>query len=73
VLEELDGMQVIIGTDGTVLGGTLADQSALIGVINRLQGSGIDPREIRPTFPGQSQLDRNPTRCNGDAYQTKRH
>jgi hypothetical protein len=60
VLEELDGMQVIIGTEETVLRGTLADQSALIGVINRLQGRGIDLREIRPTLTGPSRGDRNP-------------
>ena len=47
LLEELDGVQVITETVETVLQGSLADQAALIGMINRLQGLGVELREVR--------------------------
>ena len=47
VLEELDGVEVVTEAVETVLEGSLADQAALIGMINRLQGLGIELREVR--------------------------
>ena len=47
LLEELDGVQVVTETVETVLRGSLPDQAALIGMINRLQSLGIELREVR--------------------------
>lgn len=47
LLEELDGVQVITETVETVLQGSLADQAALICMITRLQGLGVELREVR--------------------------
>ena len=47
VLEELDGVQVVTESVETILQGSLADQSALIGMINRLQSLGVELREVR--------------------------
>jgi hypothetical protein len=47
LLEELDGVQVVTESVETVLQGSLPDQSALIGMINRLQGLGVELREVR--------------------------
>jgi hypothetical protein len=47
VLEELEGVQVVTESVETVLQGSLTDQSALIGMINRLQGLGVELREVR--------------------------
>ena len=47
LLEELEGGTVVTRSVETVLQGSLADQAALIGVINRLQGLGVELREVR--------------------------
>jgi hypothetical protein len=47
LLEELDGLMVVGETVETVLQGPLTDQAALIGMINRLQGLGVELRGIR--------------------------
>ena len=46
-LEELEGVQVVTESVETVLQGSLVDQAALIGMINRLQGLGVELREVR--------------------------
>ncbi len=47
LLEELDGVRVVTKSVETVLRGSLADQSAMIGMINRLQSLGVEVREVR--------------------------
>ena len=47
LLEELAGVEVIRQTMETVLQGSLTDQAELIGIINRLQGLGVELREVR--------------------------
>jgi hypothetical protein len=47
VLEELDGVRVITESVETVLRGPVPDQAALIGIINRLQGWGIELHGVR--------------------------
>ena len=47
LLEELDGLMVVGETVETILQGPLTDQAALIGMINRLQGLGVELRGIR--------------------------
>jgi len=47
LLAELEGVQVVTQSVETVLQGSLADQAALIGMINRLQGLGVELREVR--------------------------
>jgi hypothetical protein len=46
-LEELEGVHVVTESVETILQGSLVDQSALIGMINRLQGLGVELREVR--------------------------
>jgi len=53
VLEELPGVRVSSRSDESLLRGVLLDQSALLGVVNRLHRSGIDLREIRPSGSGE--------------------
>lgn len=52
LLEELAGVEVIRQTMETVLQGSLADQAELVGMINRLQGLGVELREVRQLAPG---------------------
>ena len=47
LLEELDGVRVVTESVETVLQGSVADQAALIGMINRLQSLGVELREVR--------------------------
>jgi len=47
LLEELEGVRVVTDSVETVLRGSLADQSALIDMINRLQSLGVELREVR--------------------------
>jgi hypothetical protein len=47
LLEEFDGVQVVTESVETVLQGSLADQAALIGMINRIQGLGVELRAVR--------------------------
>ena len=47
VLDELGGVWVARESWETVLQGPVLDQAALIGIINRLQGLGVDLRGLR--------------------------
>ena len=47
VLEELEGVRVVTESVQTVVRGPVLDQAALIGIINRLQGLGIELRGVR--------------------------
>ncbi len=53
VLEELDDVRVITHSVETVLRGPVQDQAALIGIINRLQGWGIELHGVRQLPPAQ--------------------
>ena len=52
VLEELEHLRVVTQSTETVLQGPVTDQAALIGIINRLQGVGIELREVRQLGAG---------------------
>ena len=57
VLEELEHLRIVTQSTETVLQGPITDQAALIGIINRLQGLGIELREVRqlgPAHPTES-------------------
>lgn len=47
VLEEIEGVHVTTQPVGTILRGTVVDQAALHGVINRLQSLGLELVEVR--------------------------
>jgi hypothetical protein len=47
VLEELGSVRVVTQSLETVLQGPVPDQAALIGIINRLQGLGVELRGVR--------------------------
>jgi hypothetical protein len=47
LLEELEGIRVVSESVQTLLRGPVLDQAALIGIINRLQGLGIELRGVR--------------------------
>ena len=47
VLAELDDVRIITQSVETVLRGPVPDQTALIGIINRLQGWGIELHAVR--------------------------
>ena len=47
VLTELGGVRVVTQSLETVLQGPVRDQAALIGIINRLQGLGVELRGVR--------------------------
>lgn len=51
VLDELDDVQVITRPVETVLRGPVPDQAALIGIINRLHGWGIELHAVRQLPP----------------------
>jgi hypothetical protein len=52
VLAEIDGVRAAIQPLGTILRGTVVDQAALHGVINRLQGLGLELVEVRRLLAG---------------------
>ena len=54
VLEELEDVRVITQDVETVMRGPVRDQAALIGMINRLQGEGIELRGLRQIKAGQA-------------------
>ena len=54
VLEELENVRVITQDVETVMRGPVRDQSALIGIINRLQGQGLELRGVRQIGAGQA-------------------
>ena len=47
VLDELGDVRVVTQSLETVLQGPVPDQAALIGIINRLQGLGVELRGVR--------------------------
>jgi hypothetical protein len=47
VLEEIEGVHVVVEPVQTVLRGPVIDQAALHGIINRLQRLGLDLIEVR--------------------------
>jgi hypothetical protein len=47
VLDELGDVRVVTQSLETVLQGPVPDQAALVGIINRLQGLGIELRGLR--------------------------
>ena len=47
VVEELEHLRVVTQSVETVLQGPVVDQAELIGIINRLQGLGIELRGVR--------------------------
>lgn len=47
VLQEFEGMSAVTVPVETVLTGVVADQSALYGVLNRLQSLGLELVEVR--------------------------
>ena len=47
MLTELEGMNATVEPVGTVLHGPVADQAALRGVIDRIQGLGLELLEVR--------------------------
>ncbi len=51
LLEELEGVRVTVEPVTTMLRGPVADQSALHGIINRLQGLGLELLEVRRLPP----------------------
>jgi hypothetical protein len=55
VVEALGDMRVLVQPVGTVLTGAVVDQAALHGVINRLQGAGLELIEVRRTVPRDQQ------------------
>ncbi len=56
LLEELGDVRVVAQSVETVLQGPVMDQAALVGIINRLQGLGVELRGIRhiATAPGSA-------------------
>ena len=54
VLEELEDVRVITQDVETVMRGPVRDQAALIGIINRLQGLGIELRALRQIAASQA-------------------
>ena len=52
VLEEIENVRATIQPVGTILRGTVVDQAALHGVINRLQGLGLELVEVRRLLDG---------------------
>jgi hypothetical protein len=52
VLEEIENARATIQPVGTILRGTVVDQAALHGLINRLQGLGLDLVEVRRLLVG---------------------
>lgn len=47
LLEEIEGVHVVVEPVQTVLRGPVVDQAALHGIINRLQRLGLDLIEVR--------------------------
>jgi hypothetical protein len=47
LLEELGDVRVVSQSVETVLQGPVVDQAALVGIINRLQGLGVELRGVR--------------------------
>ncbi len=57
VLDELPGLRVTTAVMETVLSGPVRDQSELIGIINQLQGWGIELHAVRQLEPGTAPAD----------------
>lgn len=54
VLDELRDVRVVTESVETLLTGFVRDQAELIGIINRLQGWGIDLHGVRQLPPGDA-------------------
>jgi hypothetical protein len=54
VLDEFGGLTATVVPTETVLSGVVADQSALYGVLNRLQALGLELVEVRRVVNGVS-------------------
>lgn len=54
VLEELQDIRVVSESFDTVLRGPVRDQAELVGIINRLQGWGIELRGVQQLEPGDT-------------------
>jgi hypothetical protein len=52
VLEEIENVRATVQPVGTILRGTVVDQAALHGVLNRLQGLGLELVEVRRLLDG---------------------
>ena len=65
VVEELKHLRVVSQSTETALQGPVVDQAALVGIINRLQGLGIELRGVRqlasglPASTGTHRVDRH--------------
>lgn len=55
VVEELEGVHVAVQPVQTTLRGPVPDQAALHGIINRLQGLGLEVVEVRRVDQGGGQ------------------
>ena len=51
VLIEIEGMRVVPCPVQTVIRGPVPDQAALLGIVHRLQGLGLDLLEVRRLTP----------------------
>ena len=56
VLEELRDVRVVTESVETLLRGPVRDQAELVGIINRLQGWGIELRGVRQLAPGDATI-----------------
>ena len=54
VLEEIKGVKVAVQPLETILRGCVVDQAELHGVINRLQGLGLELVEVRRVLTGSA-------------------
>ena len=54
VLEELRDVRIVTESVETLLRGPVRDQAELVGIINRLQGWGIELRGVRQLAPGDA-------------------
>jgi hypothetical protein len=52
VLEEFEGLRIVVQPVGTILRGAVADQAALRGMSNRRQGLGLELVEVRRLTKG---------------------
>jgi hypothetical protein len=57
VIEEIDDVRVAVQPVGTILRGTVVDQAALHGLINRLQNQGLELVEVRRLIHGAMNRD----------------
>ena len=56
VLEELRDVRIVTESVETLLRGPVRDQAELVGIINRLQGWGIELRGVRQLAPSDKAI-----------------